>query len=251
MGKLNCSDWIQRRVLERRRRYDRSGGIRVGGAIPIAAHRLRLRTVNGWWLYVMLVAGAALSLLARFYEPFPGDIPLILWVRSLQHPVTTDFMRTASLIGGPFPLIALAIAAAALLLLTNRRRECCALVCAVALPVLAPILKVLVDRPRPPADLLGSSYGFRGLGFPSGHAFQSLVLFGFLFHLATVLISRKWLRWSVQAFLVFLILAIGVSRVYLGAHWPSDVLGAYLIAGACLVLLLRGFQSKAATAPAR
>jgi undecaprenyl-diphosphatase len=52
-----------------------------------------------------------------------------------------------------------------------------------------------------------------------------------------------WLRRSVQAFLAFLILAIGVSRVYLGAHWPSDVLGAYLLGGSLLALLLRGQQT--------
>jgi undecaprenyl-diphosphatase len=153
-------------------------------------------------------------------------------------------METASLIGRPLPLITLAIGVAASLFFAQRRRECCAVLCALILPILAPVLKVLVDRPRPPAELLGSADVFGGLGFPSGHAFQSLVLLGFLTYLATVLISRTWLRRSAQAFLVFLTAAIGISRVYLGAHWPSDVLGAYLLGGACLAILVRGYQSR-------
>jgi undecaprenyl-diphosphatase len=110
--------------------------------------------------------------------------------------------------------------------------------------LLTPLLQWLVNRPRPPADLVGLNVPFRGLGFPSGHGYQSFVLFGFFIFLAGVNIGRTWLRRTVQALLALLILTIGISRVYLGAHWPSDILGAYLLGGSFLGLLLRGVRAR-------
>ena len=195
-------------------------------------------------LYLLLAVTAAFSLLARFYEPFPGDVSLIRWVQSWQHPVTTAFMEAFSLLGRSWLMIGLAGVAVPGLFIVHRRRESFAAVGTLGILALCPLLQLLVDRSRPPADLVGITDPLGGLSFPSGHAYQSLVLFGFLIYLATILVSRRWLRWSVQAFLVFLILAIGVSRVYLGAHWPSDVLGAYLLGGFFLSLLLRRYQNQ-------
>jgi undecaprenyl-diphosphatase len=211
----------------------------------------RFPTLHGWALVVLLVAAVAISLLARFYEPLPGDISLILWVQSWRHPIVTTFMQAMALIGRSWLLIGLAAATVAALFVADRRRECLAAAGALVILCLTPILQILVDRARPPADLVGLNDPFGGLGFPSGHAYQSFVLFAFLIHLASMLVHRTWLRRSFQAFMAFLILAIGISRVYLGAHWPSDVLGAYLLGGSFLALLLQGYQTNVPTAASR
>ena len=204
-----------------------------------------------WILYLLLAVATAFSLLARFFEPFPGDVSLIRWVQSWQNPTATAFMEAFSLIGKSWLIIGLAGVVASGLFLARRRREGLAALGVLALLSLTPLLQLLVDRPRPPADLVGVTNALGGLGFPSGHAYQSLVLFGFLIYLVTVLVSRTWLRRSIQVFLVLLILAIGVSRVYLGAHWPSDILGAYLLGGSLLALLHRGCWAKFPIAASR
>jgi membrane-associated phospholipid phosphatase len=211
-------------------------------------HPARLSIMNGRGLYVLLAAAVTVSLLARFYESLPGDVSLIRWVRTWRHPDITAFMEAVSVIGTSWILIGLAGATVLGLFVVHRRRggrssEGVAAAGALVIMVLCPILQIPIDRSRPPADLLGLDEQIGGLSFPSGHAYQSFVLFGFLIYLAAILISKTWLRRSVQAFLAFLILAIGVSRVYLGAHWPSDVLGAYLLGGSFLALLLRGRQT--------
>jgi undecaprenyl-diphosphatase len=167
---------------------------------------------------------------------------VIQWVQSWRHPDTTAFMEAVSLLGKSWLMIGLGAVVALGMYWANRRREFLAAAGTLGILILSPILQLLVDRSRPPADLVGINAPFGGFSFPSGHAYQSFVFYGFLIFLASVLVERTWPRRAVQAFLALLILAIGVSRVYLGAHWPSDVLGAYLLGGSFLALLLRRYQ---------
>jgi undecaprenyl-diphosphatase len=201
--------------------------------------RGRFSTKNDWGLHILLVAALALSLLARLYEPFPGDVPFLRWVRSWGHPLVADFMQAVSVLGKSILMVGLA--GIVMLILYIRRQQAQFRAAAGVLIILffTPILQWLVNRSRPSADIVGSDAHMRGLGFPSGHAFQSFVLFGFLVYLAAIRVKKTWLRRSIQALLVFLILSIGISRVYLGAHWPSDILGAYLLGSSLLALLYR------------
>jgi undecaprenyl-diphosphatase len=195
-------------------------------------------------LIILFAAAVAISLLARFYEPLPGDVALIEWVQTWRHPAVTNFMEILSWIGKSWMLIGMTGVVLAGLYLTGRRQECTAAAWVLVILCLTPFLQILVDRSRPPANLVGIDDALGGLGFPSGHSYQSFIVFGFLIYLASILISRTWLRRSVQAFLVFMILGMGISRVYLGAHWPSDVLGGFLLGASFLALVLRGHQSK-------
>jgi undecaprenyl-diphosphatase len=95
--------------------------------------------------------------------------------------------------------------------------------------------KLVVDRVRP--DLLPPIVVEPGYSFPSGHAALSMVAYG----IVAVLFARqrglpRWLRVVGIALAAVLVAGIGVSRVYLGAHFPSDVLGGWLL-GAVIVLL--------------
>lgn len=193
-------------------------------------------------LYLVLLpaVAAALAIGARFLDTYPGDVLMSQWVQSWERPGVTAFMEAVSEVGrSPF-LFGLAITVMVVLFALRRSQEGRLSAGTVVLLALVPVLQRLVDRPRPPAGLVGLDQPLSGLGFPSGHAYQAMVLFGALMYLATALIGRRWLRWLAQGSLSFLILAIGVSRVYLGAHWPSDIVGGYLFGGAFLVLMIRG-----------
>jgi len=95
------------------------------------------------------------------------------------------------------------------------------------------LLKMIFDRPRPNAGqalILASS-----ASFPSGHAIISFVFYGFLAYVIVGYVRSWRTKIAVVLSAVFVIGLVGVSRIYLGVHWPSDVLGGYLLGAWWLV----------------
>lgn len=103
----------------------------------------------------------------------------------------------------------------------------------VAMPFMVHALKLLVLRARP-TDLPYT--GIDVFAFPSSHVANSALIYGAIAGLTFVSL-RGWLRHALTGAFLFLPLMIGVSRLYLGAHWLSDVLAGYALAGLFLVLL--------------
>jgi membrane-associated phospholipid phosphatase len=101
------------------------------------------------------------------------------------------------------------------------------------------VLKVAVDRPRPELeDPVAVAFG---KSFPSGHAMMSLVVYGGLLLVFLPVIQRRW-RTTVVACVGALILAIGLSRLALGVHFVSDVLGGWVMGLAWLVASVAAFS---------
>lgn len=94
-------------------------------------------------------------------------------------------------------------------------------------------LKQLFERPRPDISLHLISQG--GYSFPSGHALTAMVFYGLMITLICRHRRPGWLRWLFVALFAVLIFLIGFSRVYLGVHYPTDVLAGWSL-GLCLTL---------------
>ncbi|WP_034892959.1 phosphatase PAP2 family protein [Gillisia sp. Hel_I_29] len=86
-------------------------------------------------------------------------------------------------------------------------------------------LKQVINRARPDALHLVS---VQTLSYPSGHAMSAIAFYGFMIYLSFVLIKSNWLKYSLIFLFSFLIVAIGISRIYLGVHYPSDIAGGYI-----------------------
>ncbi len=97
-------------------------------------------------------------------------------------------------------------------------------------------IKLLVARPRPAADLVWVLDPQQNYGFPSGTAFLSIVLLGMIGYL--IWRPRRSSAIVVLGVLPLLVLLIGLSRVYVGEHWATDVLGGWLFGGAWLLVLV-------------
>jgi undecaprenyl-diphosphatase len=101
------------------------------------------------------------------------------------------------------------------------------------------VVKDLVQRPRPTPNLVNVFAKLTSYSFPSGHVMYYLVFFGFIWFLAFTLLKPSLKRTILLVFFGILIVLVGVSRVYLGEHWTSDVLGSYLLGSLTLAAIIQ------------
>lgn len=97
-------------------------------------------------------------------------------------------------------------------------------------------IKVLIDRPRPSADVVTVLTQLKDYSFPSGHVLFFTTFFGFMLFLAYTLLKPVWWRTVLLIMLVGMLVLIGPSRIYMGQHWASDVVAAYLLGSVWLSL---------------
>lgn len=97
------------------------------------------------------------------------------------------------------------------------------------------LLKNLFSRERPGINEAIDAVGY---SFPSGHSMGSLIFYGFLIYLVVRTKQKPWIQWVSVFGLGLLIILIGISRIYLGAHYPSDVAAGYIAGTIWLVLSL-------------
>jgi undecaprenyl-diphosphatase len=105
-------------------------------------------------------------------------------------------------------------------------------------PLVNVIIKEYIRRPRPTIDLVDVFNILDSYSFPSGHVMFYVGFYGFLWFLAYTLLKRSWRRTVILWFLGIFIALVGMSRTYLGQHWASDVLGAYLLGSLTLLGIL-------------
>jgi membrane-associated phospholipid phosphatase len=207
-----------------------------------------------WWGVVSivtlgLIASAATLLLLteahdEIIEPQTQSIDLALLdqTHTFANPSTTMFMQAFTTLGSAQGLTTIVLLSAIILYLRRAWVEALTLIAALfGAGVLDAILKLWFHRDRPSV-----AWAFAReptFSFPSGHATLSLVVFGMLLYLI-LRMSHSW-RLDVMATLIALplILAIGVSRVYLGVHYPSDILAGYLAGAIWLLAVILSLEA--------
>lgn len=190
----------------------------------------RLRTV-----LLATLAAAVLSLTLFSWladEVFEGgtaafDARLRAWVHSLASPALTRVMAGVSLLGSYLLAAAFVIALATFLLIRWRRAAIWLLLTLAGALVLDLALKNAFHRPRPEPFFGGAPHTW---SFPSGHALFSFCFYGVMAGLVAARLRSRAPKLVVWTLAAALILAIGFSRIYLGVHYPSDVLAGYLAA---------------------
>jgi undecaprenyl-diphosphatase len=189
------------------------------------------------WL-LLLGLSIALSVLAAGHDTLPADTAIASWAQGLAFPgqALADAVRSVT---STQIVLAAGAALAVSLWLRGFRREAIILAAGlIILPLLQFGIKEIVDRPRPTdategvVELRGS---FSSPSFPSGHVMSSTYLYGLLAYLALALPLPRPTGAGLAALSCTVLVLSGPANVWLGVHWPSDVLGGYAW-GALLLL---------------
>lgn len=152
------------------------------------------------------------------------DSAILLAFRQLHTPVLDTVMALVTVLGEPVVLLCVGLGLGIWLLMRGRREQALTLAIAAAgAGGLNYWLKELFRRSRP--ALWERIVDVNHYSFPSGHAMVSLVVYGTIGYLLAIHF-RRW-RLLIIASTILLVTAIGLSRLYLGVHWPTDVIAGY------------------------
>jgi len=218
---------------------------RFPAQVAWARHRLDPHSPHGFWLTFTIAVGAlAAWAFGGLTQDVTGhddtalaDPHVTAWVLAHRTGWLTSALQVLTWLGSTAVIIP-AVLAVGLYFAIRRRdwRPLALLGAAVAGAVgLYDIVKALVGRPRPPAAIWIGHY--TGAAFPSGHATQSTAFYAMLALVlgAGLSIRRRAILWGAAALLV---LVVGASRIYLGAHWLTDVLAGYALGATWVAIVV-------------
>ena len=198
---------------------------------------------------IMLAFAILLSYAAAKFPVLPLDLKTYEELKEQANPLFDILMKWVSDLGEV--AIAMALTAIAMVTFAVRRHwiEAVFMLATTSSVLLAFVLKELIHRTRPfPLNQNATGINATGIiqsineySYPSGHVLFFVVFFGFFAYLAWIHFAGRT-RAIVIAICGALILLIGPSRVFLGAHWASDVLGSYIIGTIWLFLLILAYQ---------
>ena len=183
-------------------------------------------------LFICLIGFLALAEDVFHKEIMKGDIIGYKIISTfLISDFTTPIAKFITNFGGAIFLIILTITL--FILIKNKKIGLSIILNLIVITGLNQILKYILQRPRPTEYRLIEETGY---SFPSGHSMVSMAFYGYLIYLIYKYVKNKDLKWISIVLLSILICSIGISRIYLGVHYTSDVLGGFLISLSYLIV---------------
>jgi len=204
--------------------------------------KLKSNLVIAFIISLFSVIGfGTVSLLISDQKIIHFDDTIISAVQGLENPALTSLMKFFTFIGSSMVVIILSLILMFFLYkVLHHRLELILFIAAIGgAAVLNEILKHLFHRERPHLHRLIDVTGY---SFPSGHAMSAFAVYGILAFLLWRHISSRLGRSVLIVFSIVMILAIGISRIYLGVHYPSDIIGGYFASGFWLACAIWTFQ---------
>ncbi|MGV3617685.1 MAG: phosphatase PAP2 family protein [Fimbriimonas sp.] len=204
---------------------------------------LRSRQAAG---LLMVMAASFLVLSFGIHQPGVSKVDLRVTnaLQSIQWPGIETLMVGFTFLGNSPTLCFVGIGSAAWMWWRGHRLAgILTVVTLLGLP-LNMLIKEWIGRPRPDGSLVSVVLPTIGLSFPSGHAMASTMLYGFLAALTWMHVRSPSRRLRAAGGFVATAVMVSLSRVYLGAHWISDVVGGWTAGLVCLVILVEIYRFK-------
>lgn len=197
----------------------------------------RRRTYTSVFILVLLaVSFGVLAFFVKTIKTFPFDLVITEGIQSSNFAPFGSLMIAVSWLGFfPQSVYVTMLIIVVILFFGLQWEAMAAIIAAIASTGINVLVKDLIQRPRPSAPVIHVLSRLTDYSFPSGHVMFYVGFYGFIWFLAFTLLKSSLKRTLILMFLGSLIGLVGISRIYEGQHWFSDVLGAYLLG--TLVLL--------------
>ena len=195
---------------------------------------------------LIVAAGFLFALLAEVVmegQTASADRAILLWMDRQSTPTLTILAQEVTALGSGIVVWMVVLVSSAFLWVSKHRYSVALLwVAMIGSGILSSSLKAFFDRPRP--DVFPWKVPYAGeASFPSGHSMTAMVGYATLAYLIARLEPSKTLRRMTFAVAAMVIVAIGLSRMYVGVHWPSDVLGGFAMGLAWAALCAMGIEA--------
>jgi len=217
------------------------GAVEAKVIAPVPAQRERALIFQ---IYVLVASAAfiALAVAAHFKPYFKVDLTVTRFIQSYHGALFDAVMRAVSWVGFSPQCYAVGAIFILALLLAGLRREVLVALFAGGASAVGAAIKLIVLRPRPSANLVHVFRAIPDSGFPSGHVLTAAAFGGFLGFLAYTLLKPSWGRTALLIAIGFGIALMGPSRIYMGQHWFSDTMGAYVLGSLWLGLSIKLYR---------
>jgi len=191
--------------------------------------------------FLQFLLFTALAWFVHFNPVLPVDVAITKEFQENKSPVLREFMVAVSWLGNQSIVFAVLILLTAIAFWLVRLRLEALII--VTLSVISSavnfLVKLLVSRPRPTPRLVDVFLSANGQSFPSGHVMSYVAFWGLLFSFGLILFNRRhWWHYLLLIIPALFVVLVGPSRIYLGDHWASDVIGGYLFGGLLLGMTL-------------
>ena len=197
---------------------------------------LKLIKNNYKWIIfsVCLILFLALAEDVFNKEIMQGDIIGYNFVKTyLIKEQVTPVMKIVTFFGGATCLIGLTIIL--FIIIKNKKIGLLIGINLVTITILNQLFKFILQRPRPTKNRIINENGY---SFPSGHSMISMAFYGFLIYLIYKYVKNKKLKYISITLISILIIFIGISRIYLGVHYTSDILAGFLFSISYLIIFI-------------
>jgi undecaprenyl-diphosphatase len=187
-----------------------------------------LRLIGTLLLLIFIVLGCFIKIKPEYLLKFDNYFTKI--IRNNLYPGFNLFFELITQLGSFIFVILITVFCSIMFFINKKRLEAIWLSTGIIIisGILVPILKIIIDRPRPTLPHL---VNVNDMSFPSGHSTVAFVLYGTLILLLNIHIMKKIIAHIYQGLLVMIIFGVGISRIYCGVHFPTDVIGGFLIGG--------------------
>lgn len=209
---------------------------------PVPVRRYRAMLFQAV-LVLFASAFGVLTFLVKTTPSFAIDLQITSSIQLIHFPSFALLMDVVSWAGfGPQVTIITGLIVLLIYALGLQWEAVMAIIAALFSAAINVLVKDLIGRPRPTADLVNVVARLHDYSFPSGHVMYYLGFLGFIGFLVFSLLKPSLKRSLLLVIIGIPVVLIGVSRIYLGEHWASDVLGSYLLGSLTLVAIIQFYR---------